>query len=646
MRYVANVVDDSGHDRAARLGDALLRRAERTPDAVGYEAVSGVDDGVSTLGYAQLASRASVLARRLATLGEGPVLLLEPAGLNYVVAVLAGFLAGVPVVPAYPPGESTAADRDRLAGIVADACPAVAVGEQPYPGVATISVPGVESDGERWYRAVGKSDVAVVQYTSGSTGRPRGVLVRHDALVANTWAIVERFGLDATSRGLTWLPPHHDMGLVGGILTPLVVGIPVRLMSPAAFLKAPLSWLRQITESGATVSGGPNFAYDLCLRRAQRDDALEGLDLSRWRVAFNGAETVKRRTLAAFAERFAPVGFDPAAFLPCYGLAEATLIVSAGRWTEQVDADGRVGCGKPVSGQRVVVVDIEHGTRCEDGREGEIWVAGPHVTPGYLSGGGADSFGELNGDRYLRTGDLGYLRDGALVPTGRSKDVIVYRGENHHAVDVESAALDVAGEAAGTAAAFLVDTETESEPVLVLEVRRGTDEALASAIRATVLQHTGLLLVVVVLVPPRSVPRTSSGKVRRGDCRDAYLAGTYDTYVIDRAGSVARDGTDTDATASALTAVICGIVAAVCDEPDCGPMDRLLDLGVDSMRAAEAAAVLEGALGLAVPLEIVLTEPTPQDVTEALMTRWQNDGVPGEDVKRRVTAVLENVEAA
>lgn len=622
----------------AHLTDVLHTRAEQVPDAVAYEMTRGAE--VETLSHAQLASRASALARQLAGYGEGPAVLLYPAGLEYVVAVFAAFLAGVPLVPAYPPGKSTVADRERLDSIVDDARPTVAVAEQPYQGRPTVTVPGAEADDEPWHRVQPTTDVAVVQYTSGSTGRPRGVLVGHDGLAGNTAAIVERFGLDATSRALTWLPPYHDMGLVGGILTPLAAGIPTRLMSPADFLKAPLSWLRQITESGTTASGGPNFAYDLCVRRARRDDALAGLDLSRWRVAFNGAETVKRRTLTEFAERFAPVGFDPAAFLPCYGLAEATLMVSAGRWTEPADADGRVSCGTPVPGQRVAVVDAERGTECEHGREGEIWVAGPHVTSGYLAADASALFGELRGERYLRTGDLGYLHDGALVPTGRCKGVIVYRGENHHAEDVESAALDAVGAVGGAAAAFLVDTEPEPVPVLVLEVRRGADDTLASAVRAAVLEHTGLRLGVVALVPPRSVPRTSSGKVRRGACRDAYLAGAYNGGVIDRSGHAAP------ATADALTAVACGIVAEVCEVPDCRPTDRLLDLGVDSLHAAEAAAVLEDALGLDVPLDVVLTAPTVRELTGALVARWRDGGVLAEELERRVAAVLEDEEAA
>ncbi len=520
-------------EAAASLVETLRTRAEQAPDAVAYE-FAGRSGALTTITYGELAGRASALAARLARHGHGPVLLLYPAGIEYVVAVFACFVAGLPAVPAYPPGARAVVDRDRLAGIVADARPVVAVATEPYPGVPTLAVPGPEADGAPWCdHDVRPSDVAVVQYTSGSTERPRGVLVDHGALAANTAAIAERFGLDPASRGLTWLPPYHDMGLVGGLLTPLAAGFPVRVLPPADFLKAPLFWLHQISASGATISGAPNFAYELCVRRAQRQDALDGLDLSGWRVAFNGAETVRHRTLAAFAERFAPAGFDPAALWPCYGLAEATLIVSAGRWSP--GAAGPVGCGAPVSGQRVAVVDPQAATRCPDGREGEIWIAGPHVTRGYRGGTTDRLFAELDGQRYLRTGDLGYLLAGELVPTGRLKDVLVHRGENHHAVDVEAVALETIGPAAGAAAAFLLDADPDPVPVLLVEVRGRPEPALAGRVRAAVLARTRLRLEVVGLVRPRTVPRTSSGKVRRGSCRDALLAGAYDAAVVDDA---------------------------------------------------------------------------------------------------------------
>jgi acyl-CoA synthetase (AMP-forming)/AMP-acid ligase II len=637
----------------AVLSDALLARADVAPDAVAYE-VLGPGGELCGLSYRQVAARASALARELADRGSGPVLLAYPAGIEYAVGVFAGFLAGRPVIPAYPPG-GMLADGGRLAGIVADARPLVVIAPEHDPDLGvptTLAVPGAEADMTLWGwpRAAAGQDVAIVQYTSGSTGQPRGVLVRHESLAANTAAIAERFGLTADSRGLTWLPPFHDMGLVGGLLTPVAAGIPVRIMAPAEFLKSPLWWLRQITDSGATVSGGPNFAYELCVRRVQHPGQLDGLDLSRWQVAFNGGETVRAATLAGFARTFAPAGFRPQAFLPCYGLAEATLIVSAGHWSGQADEETSVSCGPPAMGQQIAIVDPERLVRADG--EGEIWVSGPHVTHGYLSGDSAGLFGELDGIRYLRTGDLGRLRNGELVLTGRAKDVIVFRGANFHAVDIEAAALDQAGRTGRTAAAFLLESGPDPVPVLVLEVRGHPGEAFAAGIQAAVLARTGLRLGLVALAPPRSLPRTSSGKVRRSACRDAFAAGAFADAVChgdapisgasaargSAAAEPADDGARDTATAE-LTALIDGVAAGVCDIDHCQPGATLADLGMDSVRAAEAAAVLEHALGLTVPLDVVLGAATPREVAGALVSAWAEAGVPPRQVIERILTV-------
>jgi acyl-CoA synthetase (AMP-forming)/AMP-acid ligase II/acyl carrier protein len=635
---------------AEHLSDVLRARADRAPEAVAYEAVDPSGQ-VTMLTYAQLASRAAALAGQLAG-RDGPVLLTCPAGLEYPVAVFAAFLAGQPVIPAYPSSGSTP-DRTRLAGMIADARPSTAIAPGSQPGLdvpAVLSVPGAEADGTPWRPSrASAADAAIIQYTSGSTGRPRGVVVRHGSIAANTAAIAGRFGLTAESRGLTWLPPFHDMGLIGGLLTPVMAGFPVRILQPGDFVKAPLWWLKQMTESGATVSGGPNFGYELCLRRARAARDLAGLDLSRWQVAFNGGESVKQRTMVEFAEVFAPAGFRPEAFLPCYGLAEATLIVSAGHWSgRRGPGDEAVSCGTPVPGQRVVVVDQDRLVPAADGIEGEIWIAGPHITTGYLSGEAAGQFGELGAERFLRTGDLGYLSDGALTVTGRAKDVIVYRGVNYHATDIEAAALAAAGWTARAAAAFGVDTGREPLPVLLVEVRGQPPEAAARAIRAAVLTQTGLRLGIVALVPPRSVPRTSSGKIRRSTCRDAFVAGEFDGVVVSdpAAATALADRHAVQAANTELTIMICGVVAGVCEAEDCQPADRLAELGVDSVRAAEAAAVLEDALGLMVPLETVLAAPTAESAADALLGRWLADGCTSGAVRARLALAAGTAEVS
>lgn len=637
------------------LADALLARAETQPNSIAFEEPLRSGD-LRTLTYAQVASRATTLAEQLAASGTGPVLLAQPAGADFAVAVFAGFLARRPVIPAFPPGTSSP-DHSRLAGIVADARPHTVVtpGDPAETGVATgLRVPGPESDETPWaqVRRADPGDIGVVQYTSGSTGSPRGVLVRHESLAANTVSIAESFGFTEESKGLTWLPPFHDMGLVGGLLTPVMTGIPVRVLAPQDFLKAPLWWLRQIGESGATASGGPNFAFDLCVRRVRSPEQLDGIDLSGWQVAFNGGERVRSGTLAEFARTFEPAGFRASAFLPCYGLAEATLIVSAGHWSGEVDhADAPVGCGAPVTGQQVRVVDQAGPTECPDGQDGEIWISGPHITHGYLRGRADALFGELGGVRYLRTGDLGRLASGELTVTGRAKDVIVFRGVNHHAADIEAAALVEAGGMGRAAAAFLVDTGRDPVPTLVLEAGAGRDEALAARVRSAVLARTGLQLGCVVVTGPRSIPRTSSGKVRRSACRDALAAGYYADAVC--IGGSAPNGDADAATASAppgadaapeaterLEALIDGIVAELCGIETVPPEATLVDLGVDSVRAAEAAAVLEQALELDTPLEAVLGAARSHDVAASLVATWTEAGIAPRDLNERLVALV------
>jgi acyl-CoA synthetase (AMP-forming)/AMP-acid ligase II len=625
-------------EQPAHLPEILLWRAERQPDAVAYEFLDD-DNVVHALTYAGLARRAGAQAATLGAGNGGPVLVLCPSGLDYVVAVFGCFLAGRPVVPAYPV-EAASADGDRLDGVIADAGVTVALtpSRGDSPGPAGLTRLPVEGAGARHPIGRVRTDApAVLQYTSGSTGRPRGVQVSHDNLAANTRAMAERFELTGSSRAFSWLPPFHDMGLIGGILTPMTRGIPVRLMSPESFLKSPLRWLRQISESGTTVSGGPNFAYDLCLRRARGLDRLDGIDLSRWNVAFSGAEPVRRATMIAFAERFAPAGFDPSAFMPCYGLAEATLMVTAGRWAgaETAPADAAVDCGTPVPGQQLRIVDPETGRPVSAGAEGEIWIAGPHVTSGYWNRGDDELFGEIDGVRMLRTGDLGLLRDGALVVTGRRKDVIIHRGVNYHAADLEDAAVRELGAAAGVAAAFQTGPSHGSRTVLLIEYRGTPPPSTADQVKAAVLRRSGLLLDEVLAVPPRGIPRTSSGKIRRGRARELFERGDYGSPPV-----VLRTRTT-----ALLTQVICGVTAGVCDVPACEPGQSLSALGVDSLRAAEAAAVLEEAVGLRVPLDLLVGRSSPQGVADALVSRWSAER-PLAEVHERVAALTTQPEEA
>jgi acyl-CoA synthetase (AMP-forming)/AMP-acid ligase II len=405
-------------------------------------------------------------------------------------------------------------------------------------------------------------------------------------------------------------------------------------MSPLTFLKDPLIWLTQISEMRATISGGPNFAYDLCTRRSATMD-LGHLDLTTWKVAFNGAEPVKGQTMCSFAERFTEAGFKSTAFLPCYGLAEATLLVSGGHWRPTGAGHGRVSCGRPARGQQIVIVDPACCLPVADGVEGEIWVAGANVTAGYLADDSSDLFGSLHGQRFVRTGDLGYRSDGELYVTGRMKDVLVWRGVNYHATDIEAAVDGAADGLRSVVAAFVGEDETATVLVIESTVREPDRSRTVALIRRQVLERTGLRMDQVVLVPPKTIPRTSSGKVRRAQCRAEHAAGRYDGFRDDRpAATVDREVR----TRTRLTELIQGAFAAVCDVGACADTDSFLGLGGDSIRAGEVAAALEQALGVNVTVEMVLQHLTPRALAGALL-----DGSRGDQLD--LDAVFETLDA-
>ncbi|WP_346262828.1 MupA/Atu3671 family FMN-dependent luciferase-like monooxygenase [Plantactinospora sp. ZYX-F-223] len=538
--------------------DLLRWRSEAQPETVGYTFLRSGAEDIAT--YAELDRRARSVAAALQDVcgrGERAMLLLAP-GLDYVAAFFGCLYAGVVAVPAYPP-RRVAQDRNaaRLAAVVDDAAPSAVltttdlVGRmdslvaRATPRPALISVDEVTAAAEhRWRPAgVGAADVAFLQYTSGSTAMPKGVQVTHRNLLSNGADIEHLFGLDAESKTVSWLPLYHDMGLIGGILQPLYTGYPVLFMAPGDFARDPFAWLDAISRSAASVSGGPSFAYDLCVRRVTPEQVAL-LDLSSWRVAFNGAEPVKAEVLDRFVDMFAPAGFRRSAFYPCYGLAENTLIATGGggrkppvvRRSLVADSQPLVSCGRPSQRQRVLIVDPETRTPCPDGVEGEIWISGPSVAQGYWRRPGETAVtfaGRLAGSEdgpFLRTGDLGLMEDGELFVTGRIKDLIIIRGINHHPQDVEQTVAG-AHEALqpNGGAAVVVETESGQRLVILHEISpRCPDSSLdevAESIRATVGQVHELTVHAVVLLRSGALPRTSSGKLRRHAARQGFLTG-------------------------------------------------------------------------------------------------------------------------
>jgi len=556
------------------LVDRLRYWAERIPDETAYVFLEDGEDQETSLTFRELDHRSRRVAGHLEQVGVagGRALLLYPPGIDFLTGLFGCFYAGVTVVPAFPPRRNRNMNRIQAISENAGAIAALTVrtvyqrtrnilGEAPelkrLQWIATDELSS--SSGCDWGEGTLSSDtLAVLQYTSGSTGDPKGVMLTHENILQNCSLITSAFESDRQTIGLSWLPTYHDMGLIGGILNPLFCGRPCILMSPMMFLQRPARWLRGISRYGATISGGPNFAYELCAKKIT-DQEMEGVDLSSWKVAFNGAEPVRASTLERFADRFTPWGFDPRAFYPCYGMAETTLLVTGGRRSEPTvrgyfdasalderrvirvadDADSArelVGCGQVLPGEVVRIVDPDTCTPLPPDRVGEIWIHGPSVGQGYWRNSDATqaTFQARIADdplqrNYLRSGDLGFFYRGELFVTGRLKDMIIVRGVNRYPQDIEMTVerLDTRLRS-GAAAAFAVDFADRERLVVVSEVERGDDDhwsQLFETIHREVAVGHDLPPDGIVLVRTGSIPKTSSGKIQRHACRQDFLSG-------------------------------------------------------------------------------------------------------------------------
>ncbi len=543
---------------ADHFSQLLALHGQRNPAARALTFLEHGEREGTAWSWAELAARTERLAAVLGRAGlvGKPVLLLHDAGPAFVEAFAACLRAGVVAVPV--PAPTTPRNLTRIHAIAHAAGPKAVLatttqmaqrnaiaGLADLPWIASDSVAG-EAEHEHLPFPAGEAP-AFLQFTSGSTQTPRGVVVSHGNLAQNLAMIGAAFAM-AKHTGdcsLSWLPHYHDMGLIGGLLAPLAFGVHAVFMSPMAFLQKPERWLRAIARYRATITGGPDFAYALCAARATPERGA-GLDLSSWRLAFCGAERVRPATLQRFARSFAPAGFHPASYYPCYGLAEATLFVSGRHlsgempWLTGADVTalpGNIDCGSGQSGQDLCIVDPETSLPLPDGDAGEIWVAGPHVAGGYWGDAGTDGavFNAKpaggGGGRFLRTGDLGTLHAGRLTVLGRMKHVIIVRGAKHQAEDIESTVAGCHPCLAGAAgAAFAVETGAEEDLVVIQEVNRagrsGADlAALTRTAARAVTEAHGVRAAQVVFVPQWSLPRTTSGKVIRSHCREAYIGG-------------------------------------------------------------------------------------------------------------------------
>jgi len=548
------------------FGQVLREHAERQPDAVGLIFLQDGDASEARITYRDLDRRARQIAAQLQGI-RGNVLLIHPPGLEFIEALFGCFYANKTAIPVYPPDLfNLSRTLPRLQHMIKDARPA-AVGttgmirarlaEFPdLPGelanLPLVATDVVESNEGDWQPGA-REQIAVLQYTSGSTRAPRGVMLTHANLLENSRFIARAFENSPESRAVTWLPPYHDMGLIGGILQPIFVGFPCVLMSPMDFLQRPIRWLRAVSRYRATFSGGPNFAYDLCAKRIRPADC-DGLDLSTWRVAFNGAEPVHHATLERFVTAFEPYGFQRKTFAPCYGLAESTLAVTCApagtdptvqRFDSHALSEGSlkpisnrergvslVSSGHSADGHRCIIVDST-GRPAPEGQVGEIWVSGPSVARGYWGQPeeSEDTFqaqlAEAGDGPFLRTGDLGAMLGRELYVTGRLKDILIIRGRNYYPSDIEATVAE-SHEALrlGCTVAFTVPVEGQERLVIAQEVsvdRMRDVDSVILAIRQAVTQSSELQVHAVVLLAPRSLHKTSSGKVQRSLCRSLFL---------------------------------------------------------------------------------------------------------------------------
>lgn len=677
---------DGGRD----LITVLRKRASEPADHPAFIFLTDGETDEFRLSYADLdlaATRIAVSLQRIAVRGDR-ALLLYPPGPDFICAFFGCLYAGVVGIPLYPPRPNRT--LERIERVIDDSGASLALTvERTLSDLASqwgdnarlSSVEYVPTDTIRdgvpagWQPAtVSGDDLAYLQYTSGSTSAPRGVMVTHGNLAYNCAYMRDAFSLSPETRSVTWLPHFHDMGLIEGLLDPIYTGFPAVVMSPTHFVQKPLRWLQAISRYRATHSGAPNFAFDLCARKVTVAEAAE-LDLSSWTLAYSGAEPVRAETLERFAEFFAPTGFRRESLYPCYGLAEATLMVSGGdkqhgpillqvdpvmfeqgRILPAADQDGKsrtaIGCGHARHQTTIAIVDPLTRMPCPLDTVGEIWVSGPTVAAGYWqhtdSGETFDAHLADGTGPYLRTGDLGIVRDGELFITGRSKDLIIIRGANFYPQDIEWIAEN-AHEALrkGFGAVFSIERDGQEQLVVAQEIERqyrkmsaAELDGVAGVVRGAIADEFDLTTTSVVLLAFGTINKTSSGKIQRHACREDYLAGHLDMLwesKLAEADELVTPATTSQSPRARLLAArpgerrrllegylsehlaaLLGIAPRRID-----PRKPLGSYGLDSLRGNELVCRLQTELAIPLSNTLVWNHPTIADVATHIANKMQ-----------------------
>jgi amino acid adenylation domain-containing protein len=660
---------ESDASEIRHLVEMVRQRARQHPERTAYVFLPDGEHEQGRLTFGELDRRAAALAAHLqarSLSGERALLVYDP-GLEYIVAFYGCLYAGVIAVPVYPP-DPLRFNRvlPRLMSILEQAEARVVLSSTEileWSRQFFVKSPRTEhvlatdtlvsaGDESQWLPPdIGSESIAFLQYTSGSGGDPKGVILTHGNLLAN----LEQMGRmhHEGASAVLWLPPYHDMGLIGGILLLAYRGCPMVIMPPLAFVQRPIRWLEAISRYGATSSGSPNFGYELCVKKIDPAECT-GLDLSTWRLACNGSEPIRSDTLERFFEKFAPYGLRRETFCPCYGLAEATLMVSCARLEQapvlctldaaeleenrvrpagEGDTPTRslVSSGQPVDHDQVLIVDPNTLLPCPDDHVGEIWVSGPNIAQGYWNRpeeSAATFAARLAGDdeaSYLRTGDLGFLLDGELFVTGRIKDLIIVAGRNHYPQDIERTAEETHPALKHDGgAAFSVEIDGEERVVVVQEVLRPRKldlEQLTQQVRAAVIEEHELPLAAVVFIQSGSMPKTSSGKVQRQACKQMFLADellVLAQWRADATPPAAAESSPDDAPQTNTEEVLAGIWSEVLGVSQPGRHDDFFLHGGQSLLATQLMARVAIVWDVELPLAALFEAPTLAGLAERI----------------------------
>ena len=530
--------------KALTINDLIAQHSVKQGQDTAFIFLDDHGQETDQITYADIFKQAGSFAGGLASYeAQARIVIILPTSLDFPAVLLGCFLAGKIAVPLAIPSNHRVSEMLAMLNDCQPSCIVTTrairsvlrlkLSDTQWHSLEILAVEELTSEGDYVHPRVAEDAIALLQYTSGSTSSPKGVIITHSNIMANEQMINDAFGLDRATTVVGWTPLHHDQGLVGNLLQPLYAGTKCVLMPPIAFLRSPLLWLETITKYRAHTSGGPNFAYDLCVSRYRSPGDARNLDLSSWKIAFNGAEPISASTIRRFSETFEPHGFSPEAIFPCYGMAEATLFVSggpAGKGAAFLEAsrpgENRGGSELVCSGlvHKDVSVLIYRTPGDEPSSDtGEICIAGPNVTTGYWNRQSDDFiFDENSGIRYLRTGDIGFLRDEGLYITGRRKEMMIVHGRNVYPYDIErTIAHSHEHFQRGGCAVFSFVREGIGEEVFaVQEVERAARhkllyEEVAGIVKKNVVRHHDVMLKRLYFVTPGFIPRTTSGKIKR-----------------------------------------------------------------------------------------------------------------------------------